>query len=105
MTFTTPDSLIVHSVIGGVKAWDKSTGKMKFWEFDVFGGITTGEVLFDNGTIYHVYDYTDSKGNIVTLADIWIPIDKDTYTFKVCSYKDGKAGPGYMAVTYTRANR
>jgi hypothetical protein len=81
----------------GIRAWDSKEQKMKFWEFDVFGGITTGEVLIDNNDIYHIYEYHDK-----TLVDAWIYVDKDTYTLKICEYNDGKFGKEYMTSTYKR---
>ena len=86
----------------GIRTWDSKEQKMKFWEFDVFGGITTGEVFIDNNNIYHIYQYPDNKGGMITLADAWIYVDIDTYSFKVCEYTDGKPGKEYMTSTYKR---
>ncbi|MCU0392738.1 MAG: hypothetical protein MUE81_16640 [Thermoflexibacter sp.] len=85
----------------GIRAWDESTKKMKFWEFDAFGGIITGEIIIKGKDIYHIYEYPSPKGKLL-LADVWIYIDKDTYTFKVCEFKDGNLGKEYMKTTYKR---
>ena len=86
----------------GIRAWDDKEKKMKFWEFDVFGGITSGEVIIDGRNIYHVYQYPDKKGGTILLADAWIFIDKDTYTFKVCQFAEGKLAQVYLSSTYKR---
>jgi hypothetical protein len=86
----------------GVRAWDEKEHKMKFWEFDVFGGITEGEIRFDGRNIYHIYQYTNKKGNTITLADAWIYVDNDTYIFKVCEFNNGMPGKEYMTSTYKR---
>jgi hypothetical protein len=86
----------------GIRAWDKQEQKMKFWEFDVFGGIITGEVIVEGNNIYHIYQYPDNKGGVLTLADAWIYVDKDTYTFKVSEFNNGKLGMEYMTSTYKR---
>jgi hypothetical protein len=86
----------------GVRAWDDKAGKMKFWEFDVFGGMISGEVVINGNNIYHVYDYTNKKGETKALVDAWIYVDQDTYTFKVAEFVNGKPGKEYMTSTYKR---
>lgn len=86
----------------GIRAWDKTEQKMKFWEFDVFGGIIIGEVIIEGKDIYHVYEYPDKDGKLRRLADAWIYVDKDTYTYKICDYQDGKPGKEYLSSTYHR---
>lgn len=86
----------------GIRAWDNKEKKMKFWEFDVFGGITSGEVVIDGKNIYHVYPYTMDNGETKQLADAWIYINDDTYTYKIAEYADGKLGKEYMSSKYTR---
>src|SRR5687767_12638285 len=88
----------------GVRAWDEKASKMKFWEFDVFGGIINGEIVIDGNNIYHVYDYANKKGETKKLVDAWIYVDKDTYTFKVAEYEQGKPGKEYMSSTLKRVN-
>jgi len=86
----------------GIRAWDKKEQKMKFWEFDVFGGIITGDVIIDGNNIYLVYEYPDKNGVTKTLADVWIYVDKDTYVYKVCDFDNGKPGKEYMSSIYKR---
>lgn len=86
----------------GIRAWDDKENKMRFWEFDVFGGIIMGEVIIEGQNIYHIYQYPDKQGGTRTLADAWIYEDKDTYSFKVCEYIDGKLGKEYITSIYKR---
>lgn len=86
----------------GIRAWDNQEKKMKFWEFDVFGGITTGEVKFEGNNIYHIYQYPAKDGSIKWLADAWIYVDKNTYVFKVCEYDNGKLGKELLKSEYKR---
>lgn len=71
----------------GIRAWDNMERKMKFWEFDVFGGTITGEVMIDGPDIYHVCQYPDQTGGTKTLADAWVYVDKDTYIYKIRDLK------------------
>jgi len=86
----------------GIRAWDKNEKKMKFWEFDVFGGITEGEVFSKGHDIYLTYEYRSRNGSVMQLADIWIYQDTNTYTFRVCEYSNGQVGRELMSTTYKR---
>lgn len=86
----------------GIRAWDQKEEKMKFWEFDVFGGIITGEVVVEGNNVYLVYEYPDKSGGTKLLADVWIYVDKNTYIYKVCDFADGKPGKEYLSSTYKR---
>lgn len=69
----------------GVRMWSNEAGAIKFWEFDVFGGVTEGTVTTENKNFVYTYDY---GGTIVT--DMWEYIDENTYRFVVGVFKDGK---------------
>lgn len=86
----------------GIRAWDDKEKKMKFWEFDVFGSIISGEVVIEGKNIYLVYQYPSKTGDTKTLADAWIYVDKDTYIYKICEFNEGKPGKEYMSSTYKR---
>jgi hypothetical protein len=36
------------------------------------------------------------------MADAWIYVDKDTYTYKICEFSDGKPGKEFMSSVYRR---
>ncbi len=75
----------------GVRKLDTETGKIKFWEFDVFGGLTEGEVLVKDKNIYYQYPYGEA-----VITDMWEYVDESTYNFKIGSYKDGKWEQVYL---------
>ena len=68
----------------GIRQFDKQSENIKFWEFDVFGGLTKGVVFSEGKNIIYQYEY---GGTMVT--DIWEYVDDSTYNFKVGSYEDG----------------
>lgn len=69
----------------GVRMWVNEAKAIKFWEFDVFGGVTEGTVTTENKNFVYTYDY---GGTIVT--DMWEYVDENTYRFVVGVFKDGK---------------
>ncbi len=69
----------------GIRQFDKKNKKIKFWEFDVFGELTRGEVSFEDKNVLYQYEYGDTK-----LTDMWEYIDENTYNFKVGSLEEGK---------------
>ncbi len=68
----------------GIRKFDAETNTLKFWEFDVFGGVTQGEVVFQGKNLYYRYDYEGT-----TVTDAWLYADAKTYNFKVGKYTDG----------------
>jgi len=68
----------------GIRQFDKKTNTIKFWEFDVFGGLTKGTVHVQGKNMMYQYQYGESL-----VTDMWEYIDKNTYTFKVGSYENG----------------
>ncbi|WP_299274507.1 hypothetical protein [uncultured Psychroserpens sp.] len=69
----------------GIVSYDNEEKKIKFYEFDVFGNLTTGEVKYQNNSMYYSYKYAASKTNLI-LTDCWEFIDKNTYNFTVGVY-------------------
>ena len=68
----------------GVRQYNAEKDQVEFWEFDIFGGLTTGTVeLTDNDILYH-YKYGES-----IITDHWEYIDSNRYRFTVGTYKDG----------------
>ncbi len=68
----------------GIRKYDPVTKKFRFWEFDVFGGVTEGEILFVDRDIIYVYEYGG-----FTLADRWTFVDERTYDFTVGTWNKG----------------
>lgn len=69
----------------GVRQYDQSSNSVKFWEFDVFGGLTTGDVLFDKRDIYYSYQYGDTQ-----VTDYWGYMNDSSYNYTVGIYQDSQ---------------
>lgn len=68
----------------GIRKFDAASNTHKFWEFDVFGGVTEGNMVFEGKNIYYHYVY---GGDILT--DAWEYEDANSYLFKVGKYENG----------------
>ena len=79
----------------GIRQFDKQSENVKFWEFDVFGGLTKGIVFSEGENIIYQYEY---GGTMVT--DMWEYVDDSTYNFKVGSYEDGAWKQLYLDIRF-----
>ncbi len=79
----------------GIRQYDATTNTIKFWEFDVFGGLTEGTVFAEGKNIVYQYKY----GNSV-VTDMWEYVDDSTYNFKVGSYENGKWKQVYLSTKF-----
>jgi len=68
----------------GVRQFDKQSGNVTFWEFDVFGGLTKGIVFSEDKNLLYQYEYGET-----TVTDMWEYVNDSTYNFKVGRYEDG----------------
>ncbi len=68
----------------GIRQYDKASNTIKFWEFDVFGNVTSGTVFAEGKNIIYQYKYGES-----VLTDMWEYVDESTYNFKVGTYNNG----------------
>ncbi|MCR9250063.1 MAG: hypothetical protein NXI20_06540 [bacterium] len=79
----------------GIRKFDKESGKYLFWEFDVFGGTTTGEILFQDNSVIYVYEYGGS-----VISDVWKYVDEKTYDYSVGNWVDGKQSQVYLKTQF-----
>ena len=79
----------------GIRKYDKESGKVLFWEFDTFGGVTTGEVVSKGQDIWFIYSYGETQ-----IADVWEYVDDNTYSFKVVNYNNNEIGDTYLIGAY-----
>jgi hypothetical protein len=84
----------------GVRAWDVDKQQMKFFEFDVFGGVTEGCCVFEFDRFHYEY-YYQVAGKRELFRDTWRKIDKDTYEFSV-NMKVEDGWKVYTTNTYKR---
>ena len=81
----------------GIRQYDSDSNSLKFWEYDVFGGRTTGEVISQGKDILYHYDYGGT-----TLTDMWEFVNDSTYNFKVGNYQNGQWKQLYLETQFAR---
>lgn len=79
----------------GIRTYDAESDTIQFWEFDVFGGVTNGNVVFEGKDILYQYAYGDSE-----VTDAWEYVDDTTYNFKVGSYVNGAWKQTYLETQF-----
>lgn len=72
----------------GFRAWDSETEKILFWEFDIFGGITSGECVLENGA-YHFEYFYKINDEVRKMRDSWTPVDENSYKYEVVMREGG----------------
>lgn len=85
----------------GIRAWLPEEEKVWFWEFDVYGGLTQGEVRCDGTTIYLTYEYGGGDEKM-HLGNTWTRVDANTYDFSVRRFEDGKWGETLLKTQFRR---
>jgi len=84
----------------GIRSYNAQDSVIQFWEFDIFGGITTGICYFNNKDLYYEYDY-----NGETLLESWMYVDEDNYKYQIGNMKDGEMDKVYMKSSYRRIKK
>ena len=91
-----------HTLYGprnhGIRMVDPATGSVVFSEYDVFGGVTKGDVIQEGKNIRYVYKY---GGTIIT--DLWEYVDDNTYKFTVGDFDNGTWKQVYLTTQFTAA--
>ncbi|WP_081894429.1 VOC family protein [Muricauda sp. MAR_2010_75] len=93
--FTNQEQTAFGSRNHGIRKFDAESNSLTFWEFDVFGGVTTGTITTKGKDIIYTYDY---GGSIVT--DYWKYIDANTYGFTVGNYENGTWKQTYLQTQF-----
>lgn len=93
--FTNKEQTIYGNRNHGIRKYDKETNSIRFWEFDVFGGLTKGTVLLEDKNIRYIYQYGDT-----VVTDMWEYINDTTYKFTVGNYVDGKWKQKYLETEF-----
>ena len=81
----------------GIRQYDPTTQEIKFWEFDVFGGLTEGTVEADGNNLVYKYDY---GGTLVT--EMWIYKNENSYDFIVGVYDSGEWKQKFLETEFHR---
>ena len=79
----------------GVRQFDKESGAIRFWEFDVFGGVTKGTVKGEDRNLVYVYEYGGA-----TVTEMWIYKDPKTYTYIVGMHENGKWSQKFLETEF-----
>ena len=79
----------------GIRKYDLENKTIKFWEFDVFGGLTEGRVIFRGKDILYSYTYGGAE-----VTDLWEYVDDTTYNYKVGTYVDGEWRQTYLETQF-----
>ncbi|MCL6266175.1 hypothetical protein [Flagellimonas myxillae] len=80
----------------GIRQYDEASKTIKFWEFDVFGGVTEGTVIAKGKDIIYTYAYGET-----VVTDYWEFVDDNTYNFIVGSYENGEWKQKYLSTQFT----
>ncbi|MCK8522317.1 hypothetical protein M0D21_12095 [Aquimarina sp. D1M17] len=83
----------------GVRNYNNDKKIIEFWEFDIFGGVTTGTVINEGKNIVYTYTYGTS-----TVTDMWEFVDENTYVFKVGNYENGTWKQVYLETKFVASN-
>jgi hypothetical protein len=104
-TFGTVDQQGSYGLRGeGIRAWDNKQKVMRFWEFDVFGGITIGTCGIDGNSFYYEYDYA-ANGKVRKFRDSWTKLNEDTYAYKVGIYEGEKWESVFLEAKFERIEK
>ena len=79
----------------GIRQFDAASNTIKFWEFDVFGGVTEGTVFIRGKNIIYQYEY-----GTTVVTDMWEYVDDSTYNFKVGNYENGEWKQVYLSTKF-----
>lgn len=75
----------------GIRQFHPKDSTITFHEYDVFGGLTKGDVIIHDQNIGYAYEY-----NGYSLIDLWIYEGEDRYRFVVATYENGAIGEQYF---------
>lgn len=81
----------------GYRQYDAPTGVIRFWEFDVFGGVTEGEVMINDRDIWYKYQYGES-----VVTDAWEYIDDFTFKYTVGEHNSQKWTAVYLETEFRK---
>ena len=79
----------------GIRIYDTATSTYKFWEFDIFGGVTTGDITYRDNDIYYTYQYGES-----VITDLWEYVNESTYKYKVGILVDDEWQKVFLETTF-----
>lgn len=98
--FTNEERTVYGHRNHGIRKYDEQSDTIKFWEFDVFGGVTEGTVTSKGKDIIYTYAYNES-----TVTDYWQYVDAHTYNFTIGDFENGQWKQKYLSTQFTTAKQ
>ncbi len=83
----------------GIRKFDTAGESIRFWEFDVFGGLTEGEVMPKGKDLFYQYNYGGTE-----LTDCWQYVNDSTYNFIVGVYENEEWKQTYLETIFRAKN-
>ena len=84
----------------GVRQYDSKSKTIKFWEFDVFGGLTEGTVTAEGNNIIYTYNYGGTD-----LTEMWIYKSESSYDFMIGVRENGAWKHKFLETEFTRKDK
>ena len=81
----------------GIRQYDPKAKKIKFWEFDVFGGLTEGTVEANGKDFIYKYDYAGTS-----LTEMWVYKDQYTYDYVVGVFDGNEWKQKFLETKFVR---
>lgn len=97
--FTDKDQKVFGIRNHGIRKYDKSTNKIQFWEYDVFGGLTKGTVASIGKDIIYKYSYAETN-----VTDYWEYVNDSTYNLKIGVFENGEWKQTFSNVVFKAVN-
>lgn len=95
--FTDNEQTVFGNRNHGIRKYDPETKQIRFWEFDVFNGLTEGIITVSGNNLYYQYIYGESL-----ITDGWEYVDEDTYSYKVGVFTDDQWEATYLNTIFKR---
>lgn len=96
-----PETNITGLRSEGIRAFNAQNGQIEFWEFDIFGGITTGKILIDENKIIFEYVYNTPNGKF-QMRDVWEKDSNDKYRYSILQNRNDEWNIIMLTGTATR---
>lgn len=75
----------------GIIRFNSESNEIEFHEFDVFGGLTRGNIKYTDNEFIYIYQYGDYR-----IIDKWLKVDGKTYKFIVGDFTNNELGQIYL---------
>ena len=77
----------------GIRYMDKQSGALQFIEFDVHGGVTTGDCMSKGDTLMYSYAYQTDMG-VTSMTEMYVITSENEMTYQIGIYEYRIKGEG-----------